>query len=60
VAGFDGDAGAYANGFVGLEEDGFEGEDVVAKIFAGMGNDREAGAWFEKFHAEHVLMVAGE
>jgi hypothetical protein len=59
VAGFDGDTGADTNGFAGLEHDGFERENIIAEIFAGVGNDREAGAGFEEFYAEHVLMVPG-
>ena len=42
MTGLNGDTGADADGFAGLEEYGFEGEDIVAEVFAGMGDDGDA------------------
>ena len=46
MAGFDGDAGADFDCGVRSEKGGFEGEEVVAEVFAGVGDNRSAGTRF--------------
>ena len=53
MAGFDGDAGADADGGLGGEDSSVQGEEVVAEVFAGMGDDGSAGRGVEELDAEH-------
>jgi hypothetical protein len=39
----------------GSEEDGFEGEKVVAEVFAGVRDDRGLGGGVKQFYAQHGL-----
>jgi hypothetical protein len=55
VASFHGDSGADPGLGAGSEQHGFEGKQVVAKVFAGMGDDRGLGGGVEQFYAEHGL-----
>lgn len=58
MAGFDGDAGADPGGVAGRKEQRFEGEEVVAEVFAGVGDDGELGLGMESFYAQHRSMVS--
>jgi hypothetical protein len=53
MAGFDGDPGADFDGGMGSEEGGLKGEEIVAEVLAGVGDDREPGGGIEEFYAEH-------
>jgi hypothetical protein len=41
----------------GGEKDAFKGEEVVAEVFAGVGNDGGAGGGVQKLHAEHEYIL---
>jgi hypothetical protein len=53
MAGFDGDAGADADSYARSEDGALKGEEVVAEVFAGVGNLGSAGGGVEKLYAEH-------
>ena len=57
MACFNGDAGTDAHRCMWPQFGGFQRKQVIAKIFAGMSDDRRAGGWVKEFHAKHVLMV---
>jgi hypothetical protein len=57
MAGFDGDAGADSDGGAGREFCGFEGEEVVAEVFAGVGDDGKPSGGVKEFYAEHDLIL---
>jgi hypothetical protein len=44
MAGFHGDSGFDTDGCTGPEFYGFEGENVIAQVFAGVGDFRRAGS----------------
>jgi hypothetical protein len=47
MAGFNGDSGFDTDRGASPELYGFEGKDVIAQVFAGMGNLRRAGSFGE-------------
>ncbi len=57
MAGLDGYAGADFDGGAGNEEGRFEGEEVIAEVFAGVSDYGDAGGGVEEFYAEHGAMV---
>jgi hypothetical protein len=57
MARLDSDSSADLDGGAGNKESSFEGEDVVAKVFAGGCDNGGPGGWIEELNAEHGLMV---
>jgi hypothetical protein len=57
VVGFNGDAGADADGGVGCERGWLKGEEVIAEVFAGVSDLRGAGSGVKEFYAKHDSML---
>jgi hypothetical protein len=53
MAGLNGDSGANPDGGARGENGAFEGEKVIAEIFAGVGDDGGAGGWIQKLYTQH-------
>jgi len=57
VVGFNGDAGADADGGSGRERGRLQGEEVVAEVFAGVGDLGGAGSGVKEFYTKHASML---
>jgi hypothetical protein len=59
MTGFNGYASSHLYRGARGKSGGFQGKEIIAKIFAGVGNHWGAGGRVEKLHSEHELNGKG-